>query len=71
MAGLVAMAAGQFVGTTRSALLAQQSRPLPIVDVHLHANRADTNGPPPTYVCPGFDKTAHDRGCRGKQRSTR
>ena len=41
-------------------LLAQQSRPLPIIDMHLHANRADDNGPPPTYVCPGFEKTAHD-----------
>ena len=28
--------------------------------MHLHANRADDNGPPPAYVCPGFEKTAHD-----------
>jgi hypothetical protein len=37
-----------------------QDRPLPIIDMHLHANRADDNGPPPTYVCPGFEQPAHD-----------
>ena len=58
--GLVAVAGSAMVGVTSSASLAQQSRPLPIIDMHLHANRADDNGPPPTYVCPGFDKTAHD-----------
>jgi hypothetical protein len=57
--GLVAVASA-VVGVTSGASLAQQSRPLPIIDMHLHANRADDNGPPPTYVCPGFDKTAHD-----------
>jgi len=57
---LVAVAGSALVGATRSAVLAQQSRPLPIIDMHLHANRADDNGPPPTYVCPGFEKTAHD-----------
>ncbi len=58
--GLVAAAGAALAGVTRGALLAQQSRPLPIVDMHLHASRADDNGPPPTYVCPGFEKTAHD-----------
>ena len=27
--------------------LLAQNRPLPIIDMHLHANRADDNGPPP------------------------
>ena len=58
--GLVAVAGSALVGVTRSTVLARQSRPLPIVDMHLHANRADDNGPPPTYICPGFDKAAHD-----------
>ena len=39
-----------------------QDRPLPIIDMHLHANRADDNGPPPTYMCPGFENYAHDPG---------
>ena len=38
----------------------RQNRPLPIIDMHLHANRADDNGPPPTYLCPGFENIAHD-----------
>jgi len=37
-----------------------QNRPLPIIDMHLHANRADDNGPPPTYLCPGFENSAYD-----------
>lgn len=37
-----------------------QNRPLPIIDMHLHANRADDNGPPPTYLCPGFEGAGHD-----------
>jgi hypothetical protein len=37
-----------------------QERPLPIIDMHLHANRANDNGPPPTYLCPGFENSAHD-----------
>ena len=37
-----------------------QDRPLPIIDMHLHANRADDNGPPPTYLCPGLENAAHD-----------
>jgi hypothetical protein len=48
------------IGITTSPSPAQKGRPLPIIDVHLHANRADANGPPPTYVCPGFEKAAHD-----------
>ena len=58
--GLVVVASTALVSVTGRAVLAQQSRPLPIIDMHLHANRADDNGPPPTHVCPGFEKTAHD-----------
>ncbi|MCC5940204.1 MAG: amidohydrolase family protein [Balneolaceae bacterium] len=37
-----------------NALFAQQTeRPLPIIDMHLHASTADANGPPPTGICPG------------------
>lgn len=25
--------------------------PLPIIDMHMHASRADSNGPPPAYIC--------------------
>ncbi len=32
--------------------------PPPIIDMHLHANRADENGPPPTAVCPGIAEWA-------------
>jgi predicted TIM-barrel fold metal-dependent hydrolase len=58
--GLVAVAGSALVGVSKSAVLAQPSRSLPIIDMHLHANGADDNGPPPTYVCPGFERTAHD-----------
>ena len=58
--GLVAVAGSAMVGVTSSASLAQQSRPLRQSSTCTYANRADDNGPPPTYVCPGFDKTAHD-----------
>jgi hypothetical protein len=44
--GLVAAAGTALIGVTRSSLPAQQNRPLPIIDMHLHANRADDNGPP-------------------------
>jgi predicted TIM-barrel fold metal-dependent hydrolase len=40
--------------------LAAQDRPLPIIDMHLHANRAGDNGPPPTSICPGVVSGAHD-----------
>src|SRR5436190_17799575 len=40
--------------------LLAQARPLPIIDMHLHANRADDNGPPPTYMCPGFENYGVD-----------
>ncbi len=33
-----------------SAVMAQ-TVPAPIIDMHVHANRADTNGPPPTAIC--------------------
>ncbi len=58
--GFVAVAAGATAGVARNTLRGYQIRPLPIIDMHLHANRADDNGPPPTYVCPGFEKAAHD-----------
>jgi hypothetical protein len=57
---LVVVGGAALAGVTRGPVIAQQNRPLPIIDMHLHANRADDNGPPPTYVCPGFEKTAHD-----------
>ena len=30
-----------------------QQRPLPVIDVHLHAAAADSQGPPPLGLCPG------------------
>jgi uncharacterized protein len=30
-----------------------QSSPPPIIDMHMHAERADTQGPPPMGMCPG------------------
>jgi uncharacterized protein len=30
-----------------------QQRPLPVIDMHLHANAADAQGPPPLAVCVG------------------
>lgn len=51
--GLVAVAGSALVGVPRSAVLAQQSRPLPIIDMHLHAIPADGQGPPPLGLCPG------------------
>jgi hypothetical protein len=33
--------------------LAQQQQPAPIIDMHLHALKADANGPPPLALCPG------------------
>ena len=30
---------------------AAQKAPLPVIDMHLHANRADANGPPPLAIC--------------------
>jgi predicted TIM-barrel fold metal-dependent hydrolase len=30
-----------------------QAPPPPIIDMHLHANRADSQGPPPLGLCPG------------------
>ena len=41
-------------------VLFAQERSLPIIDMHLHANRADDNGPPPTYLCPGFENYGLD-----------
>jgi uncharacterized protein len=41
-------------------VLFAQERPVPIIDMHLHANRADDNGPPPTYLCPGFENYGLD-----------
>jgi hypothetical protein len=58
--GLVAVASTAPVSFTNRAWPAQQSRPLPIIDMHLHANRAAANGPPPTYVCPGSESIPHD-----------
>ena len=43
-----------------SADVLAQDRPLPIIDMHLHANRADDNGLPSTYLCPGVESYAHD-----------
>jgi predicted TIM-barrel fold metal-dependent hydrolase len=43
-----------------SGVLFAQERSLPIIDMHLHANRADDNGPPPTYMCPGFENYGLD-----------
>lgn len=63
--GLVAVASTASVCVTSRALLAQRSRPLPIIDMHLHANRADDNGPPPTYLCPGFERRI--RYCRRRR----
>lgn len=38
-----------------SATLEAQQRATPIIDMHLHANKADANGPPPMAVCaPGL-----------------
>lgn len=34
--------------------------PPPIIDMHLHALRADANGPPPMAVCPGTSYPGHD-----------
>lgn len=34
--------------------LATQPRPLPVIDMHLHANAADSQGPPPLGVCVGL-----------------
>lgn len=41
------------------ALFAQQS-PLPIVDMHLHAQTADSQGPPPLAVCTPFQGIVRD-----------
>jgi uncharacterized protein len=44
-----------------SASLAAQTLPPPIIDVHVHADRADSNGPPPMAVCaPGVGYPALD-----------
>lgn len=32
----------------------QNERPLPIIDMHLHAGGAADNGPPPSGICPGY-----------------
>lgn len=46
-------------GALAAALLAAppgspaQPRPLPVIDVHLHAQAADSQGPPPLGLCPG------------------
>ena len=53
--GLVVVVGHASASRIRASLV-QQSQPLPIIDMHLHVNRADDNGPPPTYVCPGFDE---------------
>jgi predicted TIM-barrel fold metal-dependent hydrolase len=37
------------------ALAFAQSVPAPIIDVHLHANPVDAQGPPPVAICDGFD----------------
>ena len=34
--------------------VATQPRPLPVLDMHLHANAADSQGPPPLGVCVGL-----------------
>lgn len=36
------------------AITLSQSRPLPVIDMHLHALAADAQGPPPVAVCPGM-----------------
>ena len=51
----ILMAVAMFPGV----LFAQERSP-PIIDMHLHANRADDNGPPPTYLCPGFENYGLD-----------
>lgn len=33
------------------ALVAQAQKPLPVIDMHLHASSADENGPPPLGLC--------------------
>ena len=33
--------------------LVAQPLPVPIIDVHMHASRADSQGPPPLAICPG------------------
>lgn len=30
--------------------------PLPIIDMHMHASRADSNGPPPAFICAPFSQ---------------
>ena len=53
---LIAIAVAGILGAT----LVAQRRPLPIVDVHLHATAADGNGPPPLAMCTPFTDWMRD-----------
>ncbi|HXG90419.1 MAG TPA: amidohydrolase family protein [Vicinamibacterales bacterium] len=39
----------------------QQSRQLPVLDMHVHAQGADSQGPPPLAICPGSSFPAWDQ----------
>ncbi len=41
------------VGLAVVSLSAAQAAPPPIIDMHMHAPRADSQGPPPLGLCPG------------------
>ncbi len=47
------------------ACVAQQSAPEPIIDMHLHAFKADVFGPPPQSICVPLDFSAWDPKQRG------
>jgi hypothetical protein len=43
-----------------AALPSAQQRPAPIVDMHLHASAANSQGPPPLAACTPFSYVPHD-----------
>lgn len=51
-----------------SAAAAAAQTPPPIIDMHLHALRADANGPPPIAICPGTAYPGHDPAQGWRQR---
>lgn len=55
-AGLLGLLLMTFPLTAATPVSAQTPAPQPILDVHLHAFAADSNGPPPIYICAPYDR---------------
>lgn len=57
-----------FLSVITVAALSQTKKPLPIIDMHLHALPADWDGPPPIGMCSPFDHwNVHDPKENGQQ----